>query len=230
MIEWLIGGAAMYYLTKKVQKCVCTSPLAKACWNGDFEMVKQMIKDGYDVNERDENRRTPLMCLMGTSNVGITRYLLEHGADISLVDDSGRNVWHYLIMNAASAKPTDGNPFREGYIRQAKLLSENGANKYINERDKEGKIPLIYLFNSLLTINPYTLTILMLSAGTNAQLSDFNGRNLISYIDNCNTLSNSDKGFWVKTQLVRFCQADLFEVKRELDSIKELWDEPNEDL
>ncbi len=57
--------------------------------------MAQDIADGFDVNQRDKAGRTPLMYCIHTHTVYID-ILLESGADITLIDNDGNTVLHYL--------------------------------------------------------------------------------------------------------------------------------------
>jgi len=48
----------------------------------DLAKVKKLIELGVDVNSRNENEQTALMCASQSGDINIVKYLVEHGADI----------------------------------------------------------------------------------------------------------------------------------------------------
>ncbi|MDR1694012.1 MAG: ankyrin repeat domain-containing protein [Lactobacillaceae bacterium] len=60
----------------------CTA-LHKACEEGLNDRVMQLIKDGYDVNARDNSGRTPLSIAIEKGNDELVIMLIGRGADVS---------------------------------------------------------------------------------------------------------------------------------------------------
>jgi ankyrin repeat protein len=62
----------------------------KACRDGDLKKVKQLLKEGVDVNTKDEDGWTALMyaCLKGEKKVA--EFLIEKGVDVNAKDKNGR--------------------------------------------------------------------------------------------------------------------------------------------
>lgn len=52
-----------------------------------------------DVNKRDEHRRTPLHVAVINGDVNLVKKLLDHNADVNLVDDVGSNPLHRAAEN-----------------------------------------------------------------------------------------------------------------------------------
>lgn len=64
--------------------------LINAIKNSDLELVKILVKNGFNINSRDESHgETPLMVASRMNNVFITNYLLQQGALKDLVDNDG---------------------------------------------------------------------------------------------------------------------------------------------
>ncbi|MDH1657963.1 ankyrin repeat domain-containing protein [Pseudomonas mosselii] len=81
------------------------TPLMEACWRGDIEEARQLIKDGADVNARNKNGTTPLMYAktyaFSTGNITLIELLLKNGADIDARDNAGKTAADYTIERCA---------------------------------------------------------------------------------------------------------------------------------
>jgi len=60
--------------------------LLRVTKSGNFEEVKKLLDDGADMDVRDSNGRTPLMCASKHGNRKIVELLLDRCADISPVN------------------------------------------------------------------------------------------------------------------------------------------------
>lgn len=60
--------------------------LFHAIYCNDFESVKFLIEKGIDVNIRDKEYKTPLMCAVFYNRVEIFKYILNKGADLFKMD------------------------------------------------------------------------------------------------------------------------------------------------
>ena len=64
--------------------------LIAAASEGNFEKVKELVKQGADVNAVDEDGYTALMYTAGHGNLDIVKYLIEdHGADVNAEAEYG---------------------------------------------------------------------------------------------------------------------------------------------
>lgn len=54
-----------------------------------------------DVNKRDAHRRTPLHVAVINGDVNLVKKLLDHDADVNLVDDVGSNPLHRAAENGS---------------------------------------------------------------------------------------------------------------------------------
>lgn len=61
------------------------TPLMLAILYNDDNKVKQLIKDGAKVNEKNIYGETPLIIAIRKKNYTITKYLLENGADVNIL-------------------------------------------------------------------------------------------------------------------------------------------------
>jgi hypothetical protein len=82
--------------------------LKLAVANGHIPMVRLLIEHGTDVNSRDRDGRTVLLCAVEADDAEMVELLLESHADSNNVDELGRSALHI----AASV----------GHVRVAKIL------------------------------------------------------------------------------------------------------------
>jgi len=94
--------------------------LRNAIESSDIEKVKELIKNGVDVNYHGFDGITPLMLASGIENFLISEELIKAGAIISDEDDFG-----FTPLLCAA---------QEGNIDLIQLLLEKGAN--VNEKSK----------------------------------------------------------------------------------------------
>ena len=139
-----------------------TFPLCDAVDDDNLEEVQRLVEGGNDINEVDTTRwgYTPLMRAAIVDSTEITRYLLQQGADVSLVSVSGNNalmeaVWknhpnvlRVLLEHGAPMNCVDCQGYsalmistvrnkRGDRTECAKLLLAHGAALGI--RDEEGR-------------------------------------------------------------------------------------------
>src|SRR4029453_3709477 len=60
------------------------TPLANAAYWGDLELVTRLISRGADINESSTHGWRPILAAAWSSRADCVRYLLGHGADVSL--------------------------------------------------------------------------------------------------------------------------------------------------
>jgi ankyrin repeat protein len=103
------------------------SRLAMAIRHRDLPVVMSLLRDGVNVNERDEGvEQTPLMRAALAGDPQIAEALLKHGADVNAQDDEGNTA----LMLAANS----------GATRVAELLLQYGATP--NSRNAGGATAL----------------------------------------------------------------------------------------
>ncbi len=110
--------------------------LHQAVEDGNLNLVKEMIEQGYDVNEPDEYEQTPLHIAAGHPNgrslnmALIVRELIKGGAELNLKDDRGATPLHSAVDFANMT----------GYLDIVKELLEAKADP--NIRMDAGNTPL----------------------------------------------------------------------------------------
>ena len=94
--------------------------LSKAAARGDTASVLELIEDGADVDEQDEDGRTPVMIATRGNHVDTVRALIEAGADVDIRDDRLDNPFLY-----AGA---------EGLLDILRLVIDAGADPALTNR------------------------------------------------------------------------------------------------
>jgi ankyrin repeat protein len=90
------------------------TPLMRAARDGDTEGVKELIHQGADINQRDDNGRTALMFAVINTHYETMKVLLEYGADANAKSNKGGTA----LMGAANA----------GDLRIVQALLDKGAD------------------------------------------------------------------------------------------------------
>jgi len=92
------------------------TPLMRAALDGNTERVKELIHQGGDMNQRDDNGRTALMFAVINTHYETMKVLLEYGADVNAKSNKGGTA----LMGAASA----------GDLRMVQALLDKGADSH----------------------------------------------------------------------------------------------------
>ena len=90
------------------------TPLMRAALDGNTERVKELIHQGADINQRDDNGRTALMFAVINAHYETMDVLLESGADVNAKSYIGGTA----LMGAALA----------GDLRMVQALLDKGAD------------------------------------------------------------------------------------------------------
>jgi len=93
----------------------------QAALDGQLDQVKRLLSEGFDIDLKDADGRTPLMYASFNGHKEIIKLLIEKGANVNLGDRYGRTA----LMMASSGSNTES----------VKLLLDNYADP--NIRDKE---------------------------------------------------------------------------------------------
>lgn len=128
--------------------------IIKALRSDDIELAKLLIENGSDLNEKDYNGNTPLLCSCCCcyDNYEIIKLLIEKGSDVNAKDKFGNTPLGYARYN-------------NNRVDLVKFLIENG--EHINEKDNLGYTPLEY---ACIVDNNYEIVRLLIERG--AKISD----------------------------------------------------------
>jgi len=111
------------------RKFICASsdnsgfpnPLIEAAENGNLEKIKELVKNGADVNSISDYGDTALMLASQYGQLEVVKYLLEKSADIHTKDEDGKTALMWASEN--------------GYTKIVELLksAENGSLEEVKE-------------------------------------------------------------------------------------------------
>ena len=125
---------------------------ANGCAYGDYgssalcsaanspEMVKLLIELGVDVNRKEADKSTPLMCIVRLGSVESVRQMLMAGTDPNATDRTGANVLLGMLrINVTTLERRRGNVDSEWsrLVQIARVLLEHGADP--NMKDNRGQ-------------------------------------------------------------------------------------------
>ena len=87
-------------------------PLNLTCYNGDFNIVKTLVTLGVNINQRNCHGKTALMYSVKNSYPDIVKFLIDKGADSTILDYRGKTAFDYanndkeiiLILNYYKCK------------------------------------------------------------------------------------------------------------------------------
>lgn len=190
--------------------------LFKAIERGEIEAVKECLKNGANVNTKNNrNDFSPLLLSIFHCQFETAKYLIDNGADVTANDDKGTtplhwacciegyNIEHYELAKLLIEKGADVNAenrFEETPLLWAlsnttieymhnitKLLIENGAN--VNYKTKIGETPLMMAANRL---NIEAIGFLI-ENGADVNAKDENGSTALNYANMVNAYNNKDK-------------------------------------
>lgn len=177
-------------------------------WHNFYAAVSQALKQEININITASNGKgalkdtctgaTPLMlsCYMG--NLSMVRLLLEHGADVSICDQMGRNACHYLAKSYIKNLTIPYECRKQSIPMRkeiAELISCNSSEKdgtkinkisqnmlftcFINTEDDMGMTPLEYLLYGENTNYSWALTEIFIKKGADTERTDSEGNSLL---------------------------------------------------
>ncbi|MGJ3349313.1 ankyrin repeat domain-containing protein [Morganella sp. Je.2.23] len=121
--------------------------LVTAAEKGDLNTVQQLIRQGGDIEQRDNRLRTPLMAAVHGNRTEVARYLIEQGADVNAADAimdtpylyagarGSQDILEMTLSHGADLKSTNRYggtaliPASErGHVKTVKTLIDAGVN------------------------------------------------------------------------------------------------------
>lgn len=155
-------------------------------WLGFYNIVEKLLDNktaGIDINMAGSgNKITPVMLACSRGNLKMAELFIKHGADISLCDINGRNVYYYLVCPYIKGlvPSYEGQKKSLGQRKEiVRLLAEDTNNGYINKKDTDGFCPLVCLLKSSNTNISWCLTNILLENGADTSYIDENGNTLL---------------------------------------------------
>ncbi len=147
-------------LTQTIQdKSELNYKLFQAAKAGDSKAIKQLVKDGADVNAREEHKATPLMFASFFGKAEACQTLIDLGADVNAKDIQGDSA----LFLASTSKVVE-------------VLMKNNAD--INAQDNVGRTALMYALESTKIDVAFTLSLYT----PNLKLKDQRGSTAIMYM------------------------------------------------
>lgn len=80
--------------------------LLDAAKNKRWQLVKNALQEGAEVNARNNFNNTALLWAAYHNNLEIVRFLVERGADVNVVDNDGLNSIHNMFLNKDIKEPS----------------------------------------------------------------------------------------------------------------------------
>jgi len=160
-----------------------TNQLTFAAARADFYMVERLVNNGFDINKKDGNGDTALLCATRNGNTDVAIFLIERGAAIYEADAAGKNALvlaeegqHQHILQALQQTPV----YKMNNCLLTVILSHDvGAvknhisqNADLNVKDADGHTPLM---RAVICANP-EITRLLIDARAPLHERDNNGR------------------------------------------------------
>jgi RNA polymerase sigma factor (sigma-70 family) len=154
----------------------------------DIEWVKKLLKEGVDVNSRDEEGQTPLFYAARYGDLDILDVLLKRGADLKITSksgstvldmtfNSGQEVRDFLIHAGAPLDSLDefNAAIRVGDMKSVEHLLQTDLD--INKKDHHGITPLMYAAEK----GNIEIIKLLLEEGANTEVKDSKGKSAAEF-------------------------------------------------
>ena len=110
------------YIARPASATFTEAQVYPAALQGNVALVQEALKNGFNVNHLDANKRTPLMMAAFNGHATVCKALLTAGANVNLQDQTGTSA----LMFAASGPSKD----------TIKLLLDSGAKINMIDRNE----------------------------------------------------------------------------------------------
>jgi len=127
------------------------TPLRRAIYGNQFEVVKYLVENGADVNAKDNCNSTPLYYACNYGDLEMVKYLHEKGAHINSVNDSNWTPLHqasywgrydivvYLVENGANINAETTDNYRLP-IDGARYWKHTDIVEYLTNINNSGRL------------------------------------------------------------------------------------------
>lgn len=150
------------YALDEAELAIASKQLLDACYNGNDMLAAQLLKEGANIEARDENNATPLILAASSHQVDTVKLLLDKGANVNAKENTGKTALFYACN---SYYPT----VAWYAIHTISALLDKGAD--INAQDNDGRTVLHYASHTVYT----ELIRMLLDKGANIEASDNKG-------------------------------------------------------
>jgi len=113
------------------------TPLQIACLNGNYKIVKFLLKNGAKLINLSNNYGSALNISLFYNKFNIFKLLLKNSVNINIVDNKKRTLLHYCAM--------------KGYTKKVLFLIKNGSNKKLKDINGKTAYDLAIENNHLIT-------------------------------------------------------------------------------
>lgn len=170
---------------------VCAAPLHQAVIDINEAKVRQLVKEGADVNALDKNGRTALHLAAPIGRYTLVSFLVESGADVHIKDKDHKTALVYAIeknhikviiylsdkANEPVQRVEPENIFsaaKKGNLEEVVSYLTQGS---IDDVDEDGKTALHVACEN----GQYAVAAYLLKQGANTKLLDHDGRSALNY-------------------------------------------------
>jgi ankyrin repeat protein len=130
-----LSGPKVSLLQPGSYKGKLSSHLHLAALSGLFDIVKMLLDADALIDARDQMNNTPILCAASQRHWQCVSYLLERGANPTLINQNATTLLHFLVV---PGEPGD----LDAQIRLVNICLESGC--LVNAKDTYGDSPLIY--------------------------------------------------------------------------------------